>query len=191
MVQFDEAWSLFTTDGARKYLLSDERDAFLEAARKLPPEQYLFCQTLAYTGCRLSEALGITLTKVDPYSGVIVIETLKQRRPAVFRQVPAPMALITSYYDLFGVDYPLRKLWPVHRQTAWRWIRKTMKTAGLTGPAATAKGLRHGFAVSAIQSGVPLNLVQKWLGHADISTTTIYTNVIGNEEREFAEKMWA
>ena len=52
------------------------------------------------------------------------------------------------------------------------------------------KGLRHGFAVEALQSGVPINVVSKWLGHARIETTAIYTEVTGKEERFFAEKMW-
>ena len=35
---------------------------------------------------------------------------------------------------------------------------------------ATPKGLRHGFGIKAVVSNVPLNLVQKWLGHAQLST---------------------
>ena len=52
------------------------------------------------------------------------------------------------------------------------------------------KGLRHSFAVHALRCGVPLNLVQRWLGHANIATTTIYANVVGPEEREMAGRMW-
>ncbi|WP_296583951.1 tyrosine-type recombinase/integrase [Xanthobacter sp.] len=55
---------------------------------------------------------------------------------------------------------------------------------------ASPKGLRHAFGVHAVRSGVPLILVQKWLGHEDIATTAIYTNVLGPEEREIAERMW-
>jgi integrase/recombinase XerD len=38
--------------------------------------------------------------------------------------------------------------------------------------------------------GVPLNIIQKWLGHADIATTAIFTNVLGPEERAIAARMW-
>jgi hypothetical protein len=44
--------------------------------------------------------------------------------------------------------------------------------------------------VGTLQASVPLNMVQKWMGHARISTTLIYTNVSGPEERFFAEKFW-
>jgi integrase/recombinase XerD len=41
------------------------------------------------------------------------------------------------------------------------------------------KGLRHSFGVKAIQSKVPLNLVQRWMGHASLRSTAIYADVIG------------
>ena len=65
-----------------------------------------------------------------------------------------------------------------------------MARANIRGLQASPKGLRHGFGVHAVQSGVPLNLVQKWLGHAQLSTTAIYTNAVGPEEYAIAEKMW-
>jgi integrase len=74
--------------------------------------------------------------------------------------------------------------------TGYRRIREVMLEAGIRGSYATPKGLRHGFGVRAIQAQVPLNLVQRWLGHADIKTTAIYTNAMGPEEREIASRMW-
>lgn len=65
-----------------------------------------------------------------------------------------------------------------------------MQRAGVTSSAATPKGLRHGFGVAGVTNEVPLNMVQKWLGHTDIATTAIYANAIGEEERQIAAKMW-
>jgi site-specific recombinase XerD len=45
---------------------------------------------------------------------------------------------------------------------------------------------RHGFGVSAVQAGIPVTLLQRWLGHARLETTAIYANVSGPEEREIA-----
>ena len=50
--------------------------------------------------------------------------------------------------------------------------------------------LRHGFGVAAVTAGVPLNLVQKWLGHAQLSTTAIYADAVGEEEHAIAVRMW-
>jgi integrase/recombinase XerD len=44
--------------------------------------------------------------------------------------------------------------------------------------------------VAAVQAGIPLNLVQRWLGHAQLSTTAIYAEAIGPEEQEIAARMW-
>jgi site-specific recombinase XerD len=66
-----------------------------------------------------------------------------------------------------------------------------MAKAGISGAPAMPKGLRHGFGVNAFQSNVPPHLVQRWLGHASLKTTSIYGDVIGPDERAFAERMWA
>src|SRR5690606_18501731 len=82
------------------------------------------------------------------------------------------------------------RLWPWSRMTGYRRICEVMDKAGIAGSYASPKGLRHGFGVRAIQANVPLTLVQKWLGHADIKTTAIYTCAMGPEEREIAARMW-
>jgi integrase/recombinase XerD len=77
------------------------------------------------------------------------------------------------------------------RTTAWRKIKKIMTDAGIDNEAhAVPKGLRHGVGVAAVQAGIPLNLVQKWLGHAQLTTTAIYANAVGAEEQNIASKMW-
>jgi site-specific recombinase XerD len=65
-----------------------------------------------------------------------------------------------------------------------------MEQAGLSGTHASPKGLRHGFGVAAVSAGTPLNLVQKWLGHANLTTTAIYANAVGAEEKDIAKRMW-
>jgi integrase len=51
--------------------------------------------TLAYAGCRLSEALTLTVDRVDLAAGVLVIETLKKRRTGIYRAVPVPLPCST------------------------------------------------------------------------------------------------
>ena len=58
--------------------------------------------------------------------------------------------------------------------TGRRAVHAVMVAARLEGPQASPKGLRHGFGVAAVSAGIPLNLVQKWLGHAQLTTTQIY-----------------
>ena len=58
------------------------------------------------------------------------------------------------------------------------------------GPQCSPKGLRHGFKINAAVNGVPFNMLQKWMGHAQLSTTAIYAAAIGKEEQHIAARMW-
>jgi integrase len=89
------AGELFHTDGSRKYLSQEERAAFLKAAERFPREVQSFCHVLAWSGCRLTEALELTADRVDLSSRSLTFETLKKRRRGVFRAVPVPPDLVT------------------------------------------------------------------------------------------------
>jgi integrase len=183
---------LYDQRGHRKYLTSQEWRAFLQAAANAAPEINTFCQTLAYSGCRISEALALTADRVDIGDAALIIRSLKKRERVVFRAIPVP----DEYLDLLAAKHHLprvdgSRLWTFSRATAWRRITDVMEAAGIQGMHATPRGLRHGFGIRAVGAGVPLNLTQKWLGHADIATTAIYANALGDEERNLARRMWA
>lgn len=56
---------------------------------------------------------------------------------------------------------------------------------------AMPKALRHAFGVAGVaEAQAPLNMVQKWMGHARLETTALYANAIGNEELKIAQRMW-
>lgn len=183
--------SVFSQYGTRKYLTTAEIDRFVAAAEGSPVEIRAFCWLLAFSGCRISEALSLTAQSIDFTSGQVVIKCLKKRGKTVFRAVPLPSSLLDLFKGWFASrpnDADL--LWSWSRMTGYRRVRDIMSDARVRGGHASPKGLRHGFGVRAIQSGVPLTLVQRWLGHADIKTTAIYTSAMGPEERQIAERMW-
>jgi integrase len=192
---------LFTSAGKRLYLTDSERQKFLAAADQEERQVRTFCYVLAHTGCRISEALQLTAERIDFDAGAIVFESLKKRRRGVYRAVPVPPKVLDMLEMVHGLKdrkkKPTRKvdppapLWDFGRTTAWKKVLEVMKAAGVKGPQATPKGLRHGFGVAAIQAGIPLNLLQRWLGHAQLTTTAIYANAVGPEERNIAAKMWA
>ena len=68
---------LIDGSGRRKYLTSEEREQFHDAARKQTPEVMTFWLFLYWTGCRISEALDVLRSQVDFESKAAVIETLK------------------------------------------------------------------------------------------------------------------
>jgi integrase/recombinase XerD len=190
---------LYTADGARKYLTAGERDAFLRAAERADRQIRTLCMALAYAGCRLSEALALTVDRVDLAAGVLVFESLKKRRTGVYRSVPVPPALLEALDLVHGIRERQgrrgkgrgERLWPWSRMTGWRAVHGVMMAAGLDGPHASPKGLRHGFGVAAVSAGIPFNLIQKWLGHAQLTTTAIYANAAVSLETGWLRAMTA
>jgi site-specific recombinase XerD len=75
-------------------------------------------------------------------------------------------------------------------KTAYTRIIEIMARTGIAGPQASPTGLRHGFGMAYIEEGIPLNLVQRWLGHAPLSTTAIYADAVEEEERHIAARLW-
>ena len=69
--------------------------------------------------------------------------------------------------------------------------RGVIRTAGIEGPQACPRGLRHSFGVAAVTAGVPLPTIAAVLVHASLTTTASYTTVIGAEAREFVSRVWA
>lgn len=188
--------ALYAQNADRKYLNAEERQRFLVAARQAAPDVRTLCETLLFTGCRVTEALNLSPATIQTREGVIAIRSLKKRERTVIREVPIPITLVdllvtTHQLDRQRSSADCTYLWPWHRGHAWRQVKQVMAAAEIAGTHACPRGLRHGFGVHAIRSGVPLTLVQRWLGHAALSTTAIYLHAIGPEERLFAERMWA
>ena len=192
---------LFNIAGKRLYLTDSERKKFLAAADQEERQVRTFCYVLAHTGCRISEALQLVGERIDFDAGAIVFESLKKRKRGIYRAVPVPPKLLEMLSMVHGLKDKRKKagsakekspppLWAFGRTTAWKKVIEVMKAAGVKGPQATPKGLRHGFGVAAIQAGIPLNLLQRWLGHAQLTTTAIYANAVGPEERNIAARMW-
>jgi integrase/recombinase XerD len=190
--------SLYGSAGSRKYLNAAERRRFIKAARRAVLEVRLFCIVLSLSGGRISEILALTPAAIDLDSGVANITTLKRRKRGIVRQVPLPRGVLDELNRAFHLrrsqrdpDSAYRRIWKWSRTTAWRRVKEVMVAANIIGLPAMPKGLRHGFGVHAFQSLVPPHLVQRWLGHASLKTTSIYGDVVGPEERAFAARMWA
>ena len=190
--------------GNRLYLNAEERAAFLDVARKRPARDRTLCETLHYTGCRPSELIEITPARVDLSGGTVTLRSLKKRRDAkgqpkiVYRAVPVP----PGYLDTLNTAHDLREaqrtprragtpIWPLSRVRVWQIVKGVMIEAGIPdAPHRSPKGLRHGFGINATVKGVPLHMLSKWMGHAQLSTTAIYADAIGKEEQDIAARMW-
>jgi integrase/recombinase XerD len=189
------AYSLYDERGRRKYLVPMERKTFLQAALNAGGQTASFCVVMVFCGTRISEALAVTPERIDDANCAINIRTLK-RRAFVIRAVPVPRKLLNyldsvHHYRAAQRD-PTRageRLWKFSRTTAWRRIKFVMRRAAHPEFVSKPKSLRHAFGAEASMK-VALPMVQKWLGHASIRTTAIYTTLMGDEERAVARKTW-
>ncbi len=188
--------SLYTPSGERKYLNTQERQRLLKILPAYPSDQALFIFTLIYTGFRVSEALALTPMNLLSDPPAIAVRSLKKRsRKRRIRSVPVPAYLMWELQKAYlpgggGGERRDKRIWGFSRTTGWRMVKEVMAAAGIQGPQATARGLRHTFGTHAVKSGVPITLIQKWLGHEKLSTTAIYTQLVGPDEIAAAAKMW-
>lgn len=193
-------FSLYDYKGNRKYLNQDERIRFEKAAKESEREVRTFCFMLLYSGCRISEALELTVKRIDFSSKAVIVRTLKKHKDKksgkpriVYRSIPLP----DHYLDELNLVHNLKKvkdsnsrIWNWSRATASRKVAEVMTISGIKGKQACPKGLRHGFVIHCLEKSIPLNMAKKWAGHSSLTTTAIYADALGTEERNIAARLW-
>ncbi len=142
---------------------------------------------LAYAaGLRVSELLAITLPDLDRREGLLRILG-KGRRERLVPVGRVALDYIGRYLDgprgrLRRAGTPADLLFlnarggPLTRMGFWKILKKYVEKAGIRKEC-TPHTLRHSFATHLLEGGADLRAVQEMLGHADISTTQIYTRV--------------
>jgi integrase/recombinase XerD len=141
-------------------------------------------EVLYASGLRVSELVGLTLQQLDMISGLVktIGKGNKERLVPLgevalewlgrYMQQARPVLLSGMQSDAVFVT---NRKGPMTRQMAWYLIDKYARTQGL--PKLSPHTLRHAFATHLVNHGADLRVVQLLLGHADISTTQIYTHV--------------
>ncbi|MEG2278921.1 MAG: site-specific tyrosine recombinase XerD [Comamonas sp.] len=137
------------------------------------------------SGLRVSELVGLKVHHLDIKSGVLRTEGKGRKERLVpfgeeaqswlvrFVQEARPAILVgQSTNDLFVTQRGSG----MTRVMFWVLVKKYAALAGVTAPL-SPHTLRHAFATHLLNHGADLRVVQMLLGHADISTTTIYTHV--------------
>jgi len=182
---------LYDSAGNRKYLNTTERLELYQNFQLLTDlGRRSFCLTLFYTGCRISEALNMTPASIDFADKMIVLRTLKQQGKVRYRALPVPDHLLDMLEQQISNISNDDLVWDFSRSTGWRIVKKCMSEIGLDGIKASPKGLRHGFAIACVTEGIPITTVQRWLGHTQLDTTSVYLDFVGEDERELAKKIW-
>ncbi len=142
-------------------------------------------ELLYASGLRVSELVGVKVNEVSTQDGVVRVtgkgsktrlvpmgeeaadwidQYLKQARPEILQKRLCDAMFVTSRADAMT------------RQAFWYLIKRYALVAGISKHM-SPHVLRHAFATHLLNHGADLRVVQMLLGHADISTTQIYTHV--------------
>lgn len=191
---------LLNEKGERKYLDSWECRRFYRKRKILKNlEERTIVEILFLTGCRMTEAVMLKVRSFDIRACTITFRTLKQRNKTVYRVLQIPrraMRRLNRVHDLkrrqaMGEHELEKRVWTFNRQRALKIVQSVMTAAGIYGVRATGRGLRHSFAVRKVMKSNTLNVIQDWLGHKNISMTTIYTAVNSRDARRIARRGWS
>ena len=178
------------------YLRVDEVDRLLAAPNVNTPiglRDRAMLEVLYSTGLRVSELLNLRLSDVDVRMGCVrcIGKGNKERLVPIGRKAIAAVEqyLADSHSQLVRSGSPsphnqvlflTRNGRRLNRVSIWKILHDYGVKLGLRGRLTPHK-LRHSFATHLLEGGADLRSVQLMLGHADISTTQIYTHVV--EER--------
>jgi integrase/recombinase XerD len=169
------------------FLSGDEVEALLAApdvTRRLGLRDRAMVETMYATGVRVSELVSLTLgqLRLDPGYVRVWGKGGKERIVPVGSEARAWLA---RYLEEARPSLDTRHKDPLFltarggamtRQAFWHLIRRHGRRAGITTHL-SPHVLRHSFATHLLEHGADLRAVQAMLGHADISTTEIYTHV--------------
>lgn len=141
-------------------------------------------ELLYATGIRVSELITLKVTDVNVNQGYILCRDENKER-----SIPIGKPAITALKNYLGeVRYAMIRdqqevaLFvncnglPLTRQGFWKILKSYAKSANISTEI-TPHMLRHSFAAHLIQHGANLKSVQQMLGHSDISTTQVYTQI--------------
>ncbi len=171
-----------------KSLTETEVEALLaapDASAALGLRDRAMLELLYAAGLRVSELVGLALTRVNPRQGVVRVlgkggkerlvpvgeealawlETyLRDSRPVLLGGRASEAVFVTARGDAMT------------RQAFWHLIKRYAHRAGIVKPL-SPHTLRHAFATHLLDHGADLRVLQMLLGHSDLSTTQIYTHI--------------
>ncbi len=157
-----------------------------DVARPLGLRDRALLELLYATGLRVSELIGLRLFEISLQDGVVrtLGKGAKERLVPLGevaadwlqRYFAAARAQILKGKRCDEVFVTARGA-GMTRQMAWTLIKKHALTAGIAREKISPHVLRHAFATHLLNHGADLRAVQMLLGHADISTTQVYTHV--------------
>ena len=166
-------------------------EASVEKLLAAPPDTTLglrdraMLETMYASGLRVSELVELALNELDLTTGLVRV-TGKGGKERIVPLGDEAMSRLGDYLKgarpsllgehKSGAVFLTRRGQPMTRQAFWQLIKRYSSAAGIDS-SLSPHSLRHAFATHLLNHGADLRSVQMLLGHADLSTTQIYTHV--------------
>ncbi len=173
-----------------KTLTEKQVEALLDAPdehTELGQRDKAMLETLYASGLRVSELVGLKLVQLNLEQGLVKVmgKGSKERLVPLGEHASAAIKTYIAGARAGWLPSPKRSDYvfitargeAMTRQAFWYLIKKHAFTAGISPNALSPHTLRHAFATHLLNHGADLRVVQMLLGHADITTTQIYTHV--------------
>jgi integrase/recombinase XerD len=171
-----------------KSLSEDQVEALLRAPdtdTMLGLRDRAMLELLYATGLRVSELVGLTLPQLSLTEGLVrvlgkggkerIVPLGEEARSWIERYLKDARGAILGR-RVADALFVTQRAHSMSRQMFWILIKRYTVRAAIDAPL-SPHGLRHAFATHLLNHGADLRVVQLLLGHADISTTQIYTHV--------------
>jgi site-specific recombinase XerD len=184
----------------RKTVLPTRVDEYQRLFDAAPSELYrdLFV-TMRYAGLRVSEAVSLRWEQVDlealqlqitgkgnveRYVDILApVEAVLERR--YLRKPPEP--LISGSTSSSPYVFPGPSGYPLSTRAVQLVMQKLRERLGIPKSRCTPHKLRHGWATEMLNRGAPLHVVSQQMGHANISTTSVYLHAVPGQLRRIVE----
>lgn len=201
VIKTDPAKSVAAMKVERKYpeiLTNREVELFLEQPKCVDEKGYrdhAMLELLYATGIRVSELIGLDVDDVNLAGGFIRCRSRGKERivPLYATAVKALEDYVKDIRPRIIADEQERALFVnmsgerMSRQGFWKIIKYYQEKAEIDKDI-TPHTLRHSFAVHLLENGADLRSIQEMLGHADISSTQIYTHVVKKQLKDVYNK---
>ncbi len=179
-------------------LTGKEVELFLEQPKCVDAKGYrdkAMLELLYATGIRVTELIDLDVDSVNLSAGFLRCESRGKERviPMYQAAVKALEEYIKNVRPQLLEDPSEQALFVnmsgerMSRQGFWKLIKHYQDAAGIKKEI-TPQTLRHSFAAHLLENGADLKSIQEMLGHADISSTQIYTHLVGQKLKDVYKK---
>lgn len=169
-----------------KYLSEEEINKIIKSVR--PPYSLLF-EFLYKTGVRISEARELTPQSIDFKHSTVKVRSLK-RKKEVYRYIPLEQGLLEKLQEYIKTVPSKQRLFSHTSTWYWMILQKVAEVTGIDKKRMHPHAFRHSFGVRATLKKVPLAVIKGWMGHADISSTQVYTDVTVADTVDLYRQVW-